>query len=424
MSDLIGPSFYELHHQINAGGIDEVWLPGGRGSLKSSFISIKIGEGLQRDHQAHAVIGRRYANDILDSVFGQMQWAMAQLGVDHLWKFITSPYQATNLRTGQKILFKGADDPTKLKSLNLSFGYVKYFWGEEVDQFGGPEDLRNFAQSLFRGGGTGQISFFSFNPPKSARSWANAEVKIPKPGRLVMRSTYETVNPAWLGERFFRDMEFLRQINPPAYRHEYLGEEIGTGLEVFNNVEIRAMDDDEVAALTNIRQGLDWGYAADPVWLGRVSYDRKRRWVYICGERSGVGVSNRALDDMTPEEWKRTLTVCDSSEPKSRDEMIGDYGWKMIAAAKIPGSVESGVKWLQGLAKIIIDPIRAPRAAHEFVNYALEVTRSGEVISRYPDKDNHAIDGTRYALEQDMRPEPVERPKLNVVPRVQLWANR
>lgn len=422
LAQVIGPAFFPVHHDLKTGAVTELWLKGGRGSLKSSFISEEIFLGLQADPLAHAFISRRYDNELRDSVFGQMEWAANKLRVDHVWRFMTSPMQAVNQETGQKILFRGIDNPLKAKSINLGFGFIKFFWAEEVDQYGGMEELRTIQQSIFRGEGTGQISFFSFNPPKSARSWVNREVTIPKLGRLVHHSDYRSVPPAWLGERFIAEAAHLEQVNPVAYRHEYLGEEVGTGLEVFNNVELRAMDDDEIDTLTNVRQGLDWGYAVDPVCLVRLSYDRKRRRLYITGEVSGIGVQNRALDDRTPEEWKRTLTRADSSEPKSVDDMRGEYGWNVIPAVKAKGSVEFGVKWLQSLEKIIIDPVRCPLSAAEFVNYALAMTRTGEVISEFPDKDNHAIDATRYGAEEWMKPEPVTRPAIVAPPpRTSRW---
>lgn len=420
LREIISPSFYDLHRQIQSGGVSEVWTVGGRGSTKSSFDGTEIGFGLEKHSDAHAFISRRYDNEIRDSVFPQMQWAFKKLHVDHLWDFIKSPYEATRKGTGQKIAFRGLDQPVKAKSFSPSFGYVKYFWAEEVDQFGGMEDIRSILQSLFRGEHSGdQIAFFSFNPPKSARSWVNAETKIKKPGRIVHRSTYLTVNPDWLGETFIAGAEHLKRTNPEAYRHEYLGEEIGTGLEVFNNIELREIDDDEIKTFINIRQGIDWGYAVDPVCLERMSYDRKRRTLYVFGEVSGIGVQNRALDDKTPEEWKRTLTRADSAEPKSISEMKLDYSWNIIAATKGKGSVEFGVKWLQSLERIVIDPARCPLAGKEFINYALMVSRVGEVISEFPDKDNHSIDTVRYGCEEWMAPEPKKVPK--VVPLGSRW---
>lgn len=402
LTDIIGPAFYEGHKLLKAGELEEVWEKGGRGSLKSTWISVEIMLGLVRDPKAHAFISRRYDNELRDTVFGQMQWAARALGIDGIWRFMTSPMQAVNLHTGQKILFRGIDNPIKSKSINLGFGYIKYFWAEECDQYANMEEIRVILQSLFRGTGQGQVAFFSFNVPKSARSWVNIETKIEKPGRRVHHTTYLEANPEWLGERFLTDAEHLKKVNEAAYRHEYLGEEVGTGLEVFNNVTLRTITDEEIKEFCHIRQGLDFGYAVDPVAFGRMEFDAKKRRLFLFREVSGVGIGNRALFDRLTEQERHEQTIADSAEPKSIDELKG-YGMRLTGAKKGPGSVEHGIKWLSELEEIVIDPVRCPLAAKEYVNYALETTRGGDIISRYPDKDNHMIDMTRYALANDMR---------------------
>lgn len=358
--------------------------------------------GLLKDRYANAVVCRRYENEIRDTVFSQCQWAATVLEVEDKWRFLVSPMQAIYLPTGQKIIFKGADQPKKTKSIKIAKGYIKYAWFEEIDQYGGMEEIRNILQSLFRGGNHKRIAMFSFNPPKSSRSWVNREVRLPKPGRFVHSSDYRTVNPEWLGDRFIVDAEHLLSTNETAYRHEYLGEEVGTGLEIFNNVTIRAITEEEIASFDHIRQGLDFGYAVDPLSFERAHYDSKKRRLYLFREVSGIGISNRVLASKLTEQEKHETTIADSAEPKSVNELRNDYGLKIIGARKGPGSVEHGVKWLSDLEEIVIDPVRCPLAAKEFVNYALETRRDGEVISRYPDKDNHSIDSTRYGLQDDI----------------------
>lgn len=399
LRQLIAPSFYELHHDLKAERYDEYWLKGGRGSTKSTFASIEILLGMLRDPQANAVVFRRYQNELRDTVFGQFEWSAAKMGIAHLLKFQVSPMQIV-LPTGQKILFKGADNPRKLRSINLGRGYIKYAWFEEADQFGGMPEIRNILQSLFRGEDRRRVVFFTYNPPRSARSWVNQEARTPKQGRRVHHSTYLTVPKEWLGSRFIADAEHLKATNEMAYRHEYLGEEVGTGLEVFTNVVLEPIGDEQIRSFDHIRQGLDFGYAVDPLCFERMHYDRTRRRLYIFAEISGINLFNREF-------WEKARiyndveTIADSAEPKSIDE-LRSYGMRVRGARKGPGSVEYGIKFLQGLEQIVIDPVRCPRAAKEFVNYSLEVGRDGEVKSRFPDKDNHSIDAVRYALEDDM----------------------
>jgi phage terminase large subunit len=233
LSGLIAPSFHRLHNELKAELFDEYWLKGGRGSTKSTFVSIQILLGLLKDPEANAVVTRRYQNELRDTVYGQFEWTIARMGLGSYFKFQVAPMQIIYIPTGQKIVFKAADNPLKMKSINLGRGYIKYAWFEEVDQFAGMEEIRNILQSLFRGENKKRIVFFSYNPPKSGRSWVNQEAKIPKQGRRVHHSIYLDVPPEWLGERFLADAEHLKKTNETAYRHEYLGEEVGTGLEVF-----------------------------------------------------------------------------------------------------------------------------------------------------------------------------------------------
>jgi len=401
LSELIAPSFFRLHKEIKAEKFDEIWLKGGRGSTKSTFTSIQILLGLLKDPEANAVVTRRYQNELRDTVYGQFEWTIAKMGLGDYFKFQVAPMQIIYIPTGQKIVFKAADNPLKMKSINLGRGYIKYAWFEEVDQFSSMDEIRNILQSLFRGENKKRISFYSFNPPKSGRSWVNQEVKIPKLGRRVHHSTYLDVPSEWLGDRFLTDAAHLEKTNETAYRHEYLGEEVGTGLEVFNNVELRAITWEEIATFDRIRQGLDFGYAVDPLCFERMHYDRTRRRLYIFTEISGLNLFNRQFWEKV-QKYNDVLTIADSAEPKSIAE-LKFWGMKIKGAKKGPGSVEFGIKWLQDLERIIIDPERCPLAAREFINYCLETDRSGEVISRFPDKDNHSIDACRYGLELDMK---------------------
>ena len=399
IKDLIAPKFYGLNQEFLHDSYKEYWLKGGRGSTKSTFAAAQVVMGIIADPEANAVIFRRYGNELRDTVYGQLAWVISKIGAEEFFKFRYAPMEIHYIPTGQRIIFRGADNPYKLKSLNIGKGYIKYSWFEEVDQYAGMDEIRNIIQSVFRGDDKNRISIYSYNPPKSSRSWVNQEVRIPKPGRRVHHSDYRDVPREWLGESFITEAEHLASVNETAYRHEYLGEEVGTGLEVFNNVTVEKIDP---SGFDHIRQGLDFGYAVDPACFVRMHYDKTRRRLYIFDEISGIGLFNRELfDKLSQAGYTRELAVADSAEPKSIDE-LKSYGMKVTGAKKGPGSVEFGIKWLQDLEQIVIDPERCPRAVREFVNYALEQDRAGEVKSRFPDKDNHVIDACRYGLQDDM----------------------
>lgn len=377
-------------------------LKGGRGSTKSSFVSIEIVLGMMKDPQANCIALRKVGLYLKDSVYEQFVWAINMLGVENYWHMNKSPLEITYIPTGQKILFRGADKPKKIKSTKVSKGYVKYIWYEEVDEFNGMEEIRIINQSLLRGGNKFDV-FYSFNPPDSQRNWVNNEVTIKYPDRKVHHSTYLTVPKSWLGEQFFIEAEHLKKVNEKAYNHEYLGEVTGTGGEIFTNVTIREITDEEITRFDRIKRGIDFGYASDPLHYTVCHFDKTRRRLYIFFEIHKAGMKNRvAVNEILKENKANKKVVADSAEPRTIAE-FKDLGLRIVGAKKGPGSVEHGIKFLRDLEEIIIDPKRCPNTAREFLNYELEKDKEGNFKADYPDKNNHSIDAVRYALEDDMR---------------------
>ena len=405
VSELIAPAFHCVHRDVKAGGHTHYWLPGGRGSCKSSFVGIEIPMGLMRDAQkgvmSHAVALRRYGVTLRESVYAQLLWGINALGAADYWTASVSPMALTYAPTGQRVLFRGADDPMKVKSIKVDSGYIKYGWYEEVNEFEGEEKLRSINQSLMRGGADFAF-FYTFNPPRSARNWCNQYVRGEHPGTLVHRTDYRTVPRAWLGEPFLLEAEHLRLVNPQAYAREYLGEVTGTGGEVFSNVTLRTISEEEIGRFDHIRRGLDWGYATDPLAYNEGHYDKTRRRLYLFRELHQVRLSNReAVRRILPWAGSNGRIVCDSAEPKSIAE-VRDHGLRVVGARKGPDSVEYGIKWLQDLEEIVIDPARCPETAREFTGYELDRDKDGNFKAGFPDHDNHHIDAVRYACEDDM----------------------
>lgn len=400
LSELISPAFYDVHRQIKAGKVTELLAKGGRGSTKSSYISLELILQLLLHPQCHAIVLRKVDKTLRTSVYAQICWAIAALGLASRFKCTVSPMECTYRSTGQKILFFGLDDPGKLKSLKVPFGYIGLLWFEELDQFYGPEQVRNVEQSCLRGGPY-SMTFKSFNPPASARSWANRYALEQRPGKLVHHSTYQTTPAQWLGPRFLADAEHLKATNPVAYRHEYGGEVVGSGTAVFENLRLEAIPDDLRAGFDRPLHGVDWGWYPDPWAYNAVHYDAARRTLYILDELTRRRTSNRDTATLLQQRGLTgaDLITADSAEPKS----VGDYrafGLACKAAQKGPGSVNYSMKWMQGLASIVIDPAICPDTAREFSEYEYERdARTGEVLPGYPDLNNHHIDAVRYATE-------------------------
>lgn len=401
LSELIAPGFYGVHGDMRAGRHDEYFLKGGRGSAKSSFASIELILCLLRDPAANAIVYRRIANTLRESVFEQVLWAVDALGLDGLFEIRRTPLELILKSTGQKILFRGADDAGKSKSLKLSRGYFRFLWFEEAAEFSGMEDIRTIKASVLRGVDR-SITVYSYNPPISANSWINEEALIPRPGRRVHHSCYTQLPREWLGESFLAEAEALKQSNERAYRHMYLGEVTGAGGQVFDNLEIRPIAESEIMSMDRFFNGLDFGFAVDPDAYVRAAYDPRTRRLFILDEYFGVRTPVERLAGEVKKRAGGESVHCDSADPRMIQE-LRSRGIAALGAKKGPGSVREGIRWLQELGGIIIDPARCPNAAREFSGYEYEADGCGGFRADCPDKDNHLIDALRYAMEDSIR---------------------
>lgn len=395
----MSPAFKDVHHAVKDGTYNQFVLKGGRGSAKSSFASVEVVLQLLKHPDVHAVVMRRVANTLRTTVFAQYTWAIAALGLSDKFKTTVSPMEIVYKETGQKIMFFGADDPGKVKSIKTPFGYIGILHFEELDQFGGEEEVRSLEQSILRGGDYA-LEFKTFNPPKTKNNWANQYVMTEKSRQMIHHSTYLTTPKEWLGERFLDDADHLKAINTGAYEHEYLGIPNGTGGMVFDNVVTERIDDEQIETFDRIYNGVDWGYYPDPWAFNQMHYDSARRTLYIYGELTAYKKGNQETSDMLKKYGIKEddRITADSAEPKSVSD-YKSYGLFCRGAIKGPGSVDYSMKWLQSLTKIVIDPARCPDTAKEFMSYEYERNKNGEVISGYPDADNHHIDAVRYGLE-------------------------
>jgi PBSX family phage terminase large subunit len=326
-----------------------------------------------------------------------MKWAINILDLNSEFECKVSPLEIVYKKTGQTIYFRGLDDETKLKSIKPPFGYIGILWKEEKDQMKGAAEERSVNQSVLRGGDV-SYDFSSYNPPKSKSAWVNKEKLIPNPNRVIHSSTYLEAPAEWLGKKFIEDAEHLKEVNPAAYAHEYMGEANGDGGNVFEYLEIRTITDGEIERMDRIYQGVDFGWYPDQFAFLRTYYDSAREKIYLLDElyvnkwsnaQTAEWIKSKGYDDYA--------MICDSAEPKSVND-YRDAGLSARGAVKGPGSVEYGFKWLQSRT-LVIDPVRTPNAYQEIVGYEYERDRDGNVISGYPDENDHAISALRYAYE-------------------------
>lgn len=395
--DMIPDNFHAVIRDIRNEKHQEYVFKGGRGGTKSSDIAQIIIELMRNNHDVHAVVCRKVGNTLKDSVYSKIKWAIGKQGFTEEFDAHKSPLEITLKATGQKIYFRGADEPEKIKSISPEFGYIAILWFEELDQFAGPEEIRNITQSAIRGGNKAWI-FKSFNPPKPANNWANKYVLEPKDNMIVHHSTYLDVPPEWLGQPFIDEAEHLKEVNPDAYEHEYMGIANGNGGNVFEYLEIREITDEEIRTFDRIYQGVDYGWYPDIYAFKRIYVDVARMRIYHIAEHCGNKMTNKETAQwIIDHNYNDFPIICDSAEPKSIND-YRDMGLPAKKAIKGPGSVEYGMKFLAQFTHVI-DPKRTPVTYKEFTEYEYEKDKDGNIISGYPDADNHTIDSTRYALE-------------------------
>jgi PBSX family phage terminase large subunit len=406
MSEKVLPAFIPFWKNCNRKTKRKLYkvLKGGRNSSKSTHIAIRIIHDMMKN-PVSALAVRKVGNTLETSVFEQLLWAIDYLDVSNKWIIKLSPLKLTYKPRGNSIIFRGADKPEKIKSIKMRKFPLAILWVEELGEFKTEDEVSTIVNSIVRAElpeGLNYDIYFSYNPPKRKQSWVNKkfETKFLPDNVFVHHSTYKD-NP-YTSKEFITEAEEVKKKNEFKYRWDYGGEPIGSGVVPFTNLTFTRITDKEIKQFDNIRQGIDWGYAADAFSFGRMHYDKTRRKLFIFGEIFGVKLSNRKVaEDIKKQGYQSDLIIADSAEPKSIDE-LESYGIRIKGAKKGPGSVEYGEKWLDDLDEIIIDPYRCPFTAKEFEDIDYQTDKDGNIKSKLEDKNNHSIDMCRYACEDDM----------------------
>ena len=408
LSDKILPAFHDFWTACPS-NLYKV-LKGGRNSGKSTTIAQRIIYDVMK-YPINALCVRKVGETLENSVFEQLLWAIENLEVEQYWQIRRNPLRLTYMPTKTQVIFRGADKPEKIKSIKTSKFPIAILWIEELDEFKNETEVDVIVNSVLRAElplGLFYSILYSYNPPKRKQNWVNKKYNTQfLPQNVYVHHSDYMDNP-YTSEAFQQDAEEARKNNEHKYRWVYLGEPIGGGVVPFDNLSFRDITDEEVEHFDNIRQGIDWGYAADPFAHVRLHYDKKRRRVYFLDEIYEVKLSNReAASRLIDKEYHQDTSIAGHDEPKSVAEMKS-YGIKCKSAKAGPGSVEFGEKWLDDLEEIVIDYRRTPNIAKEFENIDYQVDKDGNIKSKLEDKDNHTIDATRYACEDDMKHSKIE----------------
>lgn len=394
---------YRLIHEVWNGESDvhEIISKGGRGSIKSNFWAAIVEETIYNDEQAHCVFTRRYKTDLRGSVYNQFMKTVIRHGRIDDWEFTTSPMRAVYKKTGQQVLFVGADKPISLKSYNVTFGYVKMLLHEEADEMAGVAQMDNIEDTFLRSD-TPALDVKIFNPPQSANNFMNAyvEEKRNDPSTYIAHSYYYNVPQKWLGKRFFERAEWFKQHKPRYYQNNYLGEVTGTGGVIFDNVETRKLTDEFIQELPYFNYGLDFGYEHPQVFI-KAYYDSDTDILYPVEEVYSRRCKNSTFARKI-NKYKNVEILADSARPDNIKEMQ-DWGFDIIGAKKRWGANNGRDycwEWLRQCNKIVVDPERTPHLYKELTTLEFEQLKDGTFSSEYPRLNEDCIMALIYGLNR------------------------
>jgi len=390
-----------VHEAFETGKYREIISKGGRGSIKSNFWAAVAEETIYNDPQAHVVYTRRYKTDLRGSVYNQFMKTVIRHGMIDEWTFTTSPMMAKYNKTGQCVIFVGADKPISLKSYNLSFGYVKLLIHEECDEMAGVEQMDNIEDTFLRSD-TPALDIKVFNPPKSANNFMNkyTEECRKKDSTYICHSYYNNVPISWLGKRFFERAEWFKQHKNKYYRNNYMGEVVGTGGSIFENLEVREITDSEINSFNNICNGIDWGWEHPSTFI-RSYYDHDTDTLYPFYEIWTRKCKNITFANKL-KQFKNVEIICDSARPDAIAE-FQDWGFDTIGAKKRWGNGKGRDycwTWLQQTTKIVIDPNRTPHLFDELSKLEFEQLKDGTFSSQYPTLGEDSTMALIYGLNR------------------------
>ena len=378
-------------------------VKGSRASKKSKTTALWYIVNMMKYPQANTLVVRKTFRTLKDSCFTELKWAVHRLKVDAWWEFKESPLEATYTPTGQKIYFRGLDDPLKVTSITVDVGVLCWAWLEEAYEVMKEDDFNILDESI-RGGvpeGSGLFKQWTitFNP-WNEHHWLKKRFFDAPPDPDVLALTTNYMCNEWLDAADIKVFEDMKKRNPRRYAVAGLG---GWGIVdglVYENWKEEAFDLDEVRSRPDIVStfGLDFGYTNDPSTLFCGLLDQKAKQLFVFDEMYEKGLSNKKIADNIKEMgYGKERITADSAEPKSIDE-LKTLGLRVKGAAKGKDSIKNGIQWIQDL-EIIIHP-RCVNFITEISNYTWDQDKFGTKLNVPIDDCNHLMDAMRYALEK------------------------
>lgn len=378
-------------------------VKGSRASKKSKTTALNLITRMMQYPQANTLVVRKVFRTLKDSCFTELKWAIHRLGVDAWWGIRESPLEMTYLPTGQKIYFRGLDDPLKVTSITVENGYLCWCWIEEAYEIMDERAFDMLDESI-RGGIPMETGLFkqitlTFNP-WNEKHWLKARFFDAPPDPDILALTTNYLCNEWLDQADLKVFETMRENNPRRYQVAGLG---GWGIVeglVFENWKEEAFETAAIAKKPDVVSafGLDFGYTNDPTALfcGLVSQEEKTIWVF--DELYEKALSNRAIcDRVTAMGYAKERIRADCAEPKSIDELRELGLYRITPARKGRDSINNGIQYIQDY-RIVIHP-RCVNFLTEISNYTWAEDKFGGKLNRPIDAFNHLMDAMRYALE-------------------------
>lgn len=389
--------------EIVGGGYTKFWkfrgryriCKGSRASKKSKTAALWFIYNMMKYPDANTLVVRKTFNTLRTSVFTDLKWAIHRLGVDEYWSYTYSPLEMTYKPTGQKIYFRGLDDPLKITSISVDVGVLCWCWVEEFYEITKEEDF-DFLDESIRGVVEAplfkQITM-TMNPWSEKHFAKRRFFDVIDENILAMTTNY--LCNEWLDEADLRMFEDMKKNRPKRYRVAGLGEwGVEEGL-IFDNWRVEDLTE-KIPHFDKIYCGMDFGYSADPNALIKLHIDRDRKNIYVFAEHYQAGMSDDELVRVSKEMFGRNCVICDSAEPKTIDYLAA-HGVVAVPAVKGADSINRGIRWLQGF-EIIVDK-NCTNFIEEISQYSWQEDKHGNTMAKPVDAMNHLIDALRYATE-------------------------
>ena len=398
MSEVIGGSYADFW---NFKGRYRV-CKGSRASKKSKTTAIYYIAKLMKHPQANLLVIRKVFGTLKDSCYKELKWAIHRLGVDRYWKCTESPLELTYTPTGQKIYFRGLDDPLKVTSIAVDVGYLCWCWIEEAYEITKEDDFNMLDESI-RGktpDGLWKQITITFNP-WNEKHWLKKRFFDATPSEDILAMTTNYMCNEFLDEADLRVFEEMKKNNPKRYKVAGLG---GWGISdglIFENWEERLFDLEEIKKIPEIKSafGMDFGYTNDPSTLFCGMVDKENKTIYVFDEMYQTGMSNEKIaETVISKGYRKERIVADCAEPKSIDRLKALGLYRIKGCKKGKDSINHGIDFISDY-KIIIHP-RCANFITEISNYTWDKDKFGNKINKPIDDFNHLMDAMRYALEE------------------------